>query len=722
MADELDGLLARVEDSALRADLRAHIDRIRAKRTFGLVFESHLPERVRLPEHPVRVGSKVAFRDEPKSATYQVIHVRNGKATVRMTRYPDGSRLPSDAEAETVDEEHAVDTLVVIADFGEPIYPGLRRLGSVERGVDKPAHVVIKGENHHVLEALQFTHAGKIDCIYIDPPYNTGARDWKYDNNYVDDTDAYRHSKWLAFMERRLLLAKELLNPDRSVLIVTIDEKEYLRLGLLLEQVFPQGQSGDEGSGTVMTMVSSSITGAGVTRRRRFGRSAEYVYFVQLGDSAVQSVPLSDEWNPVRTKNKSTIRWNMLLRSGTNTAREVSQIRFYPIFVANSPKGPVIHSIGDPYVGDDYTTVPCPAGTSAVWPIRKDGSEGVWQVARETLLGLLNEGFVQLGKWRGAETTPYYLKAGEANKVRNGTIPVVGHRADGSIITDTTDYEPAFVPTDIWRITSHDAGNSGSRPLAALIPGRKFPFPKSLYAVEDAIRFFVKDNPQATVLDFFGGSGTTTHAVARLNRQDGGRRQSIVVTNNEVSASEADSLRTQGYRPGDPEWEALGIFEHITRPRITAAVTGRTPEGEPVKGDYKFTDEFPMAEGFEENVEFVELTYQDPDDIELDLAFEAIAALLWLRAGGIGPVIDQCLDSAGRRKPFAWTERYGVLFNTDRWRTFVEKLPSTATTAFVVTDSQATFAGIAAELPGHLDVVRLYENYLTTFRINEGFV
>ena len=108
------------------------------------------------------------------------------------------------------------------------------RLGSIDRGGDKPAHIVINAENHHALEALQFTHAGRVDCIYIDPPYNSGARDWKYDNDYVDAEDAYRHSKWLAFMERRLKLAKQLLNPDDSVLIVTIDEKEYLRLGLLV--------------------------------------------------------------------------------------------------------------------------------------------------------------------------------------------------------------------------------------------------------------------------------------------------------------------------------------------------------------------------------------------------------------------------------------------------------------------------------------------------------
>jgi len=315
------------------------------------------------------------------------------------------------------------------------------------------------------------------------------------------------------------------------------------------------------------------------------------------------------------------------------------------------------------------------------------------------------------------------LKSGEYQKIVRGEFEVTGRRPDGSLVVADVDTDFVLtIPSTQWRVSGHDSTQYGTRMVNELLAGRRFPFPKSLYAVEDAIRFFVADKSDAKVLDFFGGSGTTTHAVARLNRQDGGRRQSIVVTNNEVSAAEADALRKRGHRPGDPEWEVLGIFEHITRPRITAAITGRTPDGERVKGDYKFTDEFPMTEGFEENVEFVELTYQDPDDVELDLAFEAVAPLLWLRAGATGLVIDECLDSAGRRKPYAWTERYGVLFNPDRWRGFVEKLPATATTVFVVTDSQATFAGVAAELPDHLDVVRLYENYLTSFRINEGLV
>ena len=165
--------------------------------------------------------------------------------TLELVRDADGAFVPRGEHPVGERERLLLDSLVVISEFGEPVLPGLRYLGAVERGGDKPYHVVINGENYHALEALRFTHAGKVDCIYIDPPYNSGARDWKYNNDYVDDTDAYRHSKWLAFMERRLKLAKDLLNPDDSVLIVTIDEKEYLRLGLLLEQTFAGARISD---------------------------------------------------------------------------------------------------------------------------------------------------------------------------------------------------------------------------------------------------------------------------------------------------------------------------------------------------------------------------------------------------------------------------------------------------------------------------------------------
>ena len=126
----------------------------------------------------------------------------------------------------------------------------------------------------------------------------------------------------------------------------------------------------------------------------------------------------------------------------------------------------------------------------------------------------------------------------------------------------------------------------------------------------------------------------------RLNHRDDGRRQSIMVTNNEVAADEHAALRKEGLRPGDPDWEKLGICDYITKPRIAAAITGKTPDGKDIEGDYKFTDDFPMAEGFEENAEFFTLTYEAPVAVSHNLAFQRIAPLLWMRAGSEGRRID----------------------------------------------------------------------------------
>src|SRR5690606_18784886 len=159
----------------------------------------------------------------------------------------------------------------------------------------------------------------------------------------------------------------------------------------------------------------------------------------------------------------------------------------------------------------------------------------------------------------------------------DGHIRVAGYAPDGHALVQYSEGGRRTVPTTSWNYSSHNPQTHGTKLLSSFLPDRSFPFPKSLYAVEDALRYFVQNKPNAIILDFFAGSGTTTHAAARLNRQDGGRRQAICITNNEVSASEHASLRKQGYRPGDPQWEKFGICEYITIPRITAAVTGRTP-------------------------------------------------------------------------------------------------------------------------------------------------
>lgn len=253
--------------------------------------------------------------------------------------------------------------------------------------------------------------------------------------------------------------------------------------------------------------------------------------------------------------------------------------------------------------------------------------------------------------------------------------------------------------------------------LTALLPGRRFPFPKSLYAVEDALRFIVTNNDQAVVLDFFSGSGTTAHAVMRLNRQDGGQRQCISITNNEVGADEQAILRKQGLRPGDPEWEKYGICDYITKPRIKAAITGRTPDGQPIKGDYKFTDEFPMAEGFAENAEFFTLTYETPVAVSHNRAFERIAPLLWMRAGSQGRRIDK-LPKAG----FEVAETYALLTDVDKASAFTKaaRAVKTLRLAFIVTDDERRFQSIARRLPQGMEPVRLYESYLTNFRFAMG--
>ena len=712
MRTEIDVLLSKVDHEALRADLRTQFARLQSKRTFGLVFESHLPERVRLREHPLRPGMIAALKNDLDSPGYEVLSIEGDIVVVRKVQAPDGSPPSDEKQLEGTEERLPVNSLVILAEFGEPIFAGFRRLGSIGRGGDKPSHIVVKGENYHVLESMQFTHFGKVDCIYIDPPYNSGARDWKYDNHFVDENDAYRHSKWLAFMERRLLLAKRLLNPENSVLIVTIDEKEYLRLGLLLEQIFV---------GATIQMATSVISAKGTSRAREFSRVSEHIFFVLIGDAGIARWTTNMLDGGGQETPGELVKWLQLRRREPSSTRASRPNQFYPIFI-NVADGS-LHSIGQPLEAEaDRDSIPKPEGTIALWPLSSDGREMVWGCIPDELRRRHEGGFFRARNWKPQKKTAslQYLQSGTIDGIESGRIQVRGRDPDGAVIAAYADETRGAIPKTVWHMKSHNAETHGTRILSALIPGRRFDYPKSLYAVEDTIRFFLKDKPAAVVLDFFGGSGTTTHAVARLNRQDGGRRQTILVTNNEVSAGEAESLRKQGSQPGDSEWEELGIFEHITRPRIEAAITGITEDGEPVDGKYKFVDEFPMSEGFNENVEFLELIYLNEDDVELDKAFNEIAPLLWMRAGGRGAVITECLDASGRRKPYAWTEFYGVLFNPDSWRRFVEKLPLTATAVFIVSDSDTTFQSIAAELPDSLDVGRLYENYITTFTVNRG--
>ena len=697
---------AKAKDAALGADLETEFRAFSERRVFGLNFERHRPEAVELPQRSVRKGDKVRVltpRGTTKRADQRLWRVK-------VIETADGARVAHLAliGSDEADEVQAVlvGDLVVVAEFRDSIYPGLVSTGKVERGGDKPFHTVINAENYHALQTLLFTHRDKVDCIYIDPPYNTGARDWKYNNDYVEGDDLYRHSKWLAFMERRLLLARELLNPAQSVLIVTIDEKEYLRLGLLLHQMFPDAR---------VQMVTSVVSSQASVREGSFSRCDEYLFFVTLGSAQVGRSE-DDMLNEGLSATKSQL-WFQFVRTGKGNLREDRKGMFFPFFT--DPATGQILEVGEPLaLGVDKATVVPPFGTVAVWPETADGREGRWRTGPEMAMRRVQHGLLRLGKTsRKADGwSAMTVNAGTESRIQSGEIVVKGRNADGSAILVEVSGSELRLPKTVWNKTSHNAGWHGSKLLAAFVPGRTFPYPKSLYAVEDAMRLFLRNVPDALVVDFFSGSGTTAHAVFRLNRQDGGNRQSICVTNNEVSADEQAELRKQGLRPGDDDWEAMGICERITKPRIQAAITGKTPSGESVKGDYKVTDEFPMAEGFEENVEFFTLTYETPWRVARNRAFAPIAPLLWMRAGSQGRRIEKLVDG--------WdvADAYGVLEDLDQAAAFLARIVETESVimAFIVTDDDRRFQMVCASLPHRVEQVRLYESYLRNFEINSG--
>lgn len=691
-------------DKAAKYDpsLAAEIREFAQSREYGLVFEHNRPERMRLYGKPVKPGDVVQVlpeRGKAESADnkvcWMVESIDDGEASLIMN-----GRGQADSEHRTA----SINDLVAVAEYQQPIYAGLKGTGRVENGdPGQPCHVVINGENYHALETLLFAYAGKVDCIYIDPPYNTGAKDWKYNNDYVDGNDAYRHSKWLAMMERRLKLAKQLLNHENSVLICAIDEKEYLRLGLLLEQTFPEAS---------VQMVTTVINPAGAIRVGEFSRVEEHLFFVALGDAHVipqQSTMLDDV---VRKEKGRKVEWIGLRRREPSARRgsPKNPYGFYPIFLDSTTMKVI--SAGAPLSVETLrSSIPVPDGMIVVWPLTSTNEEGVWGISSETANTYIEKGYIRASVNKNGVTMKYLSKK-TVSDIENGAASIVGTNNDGSVIAK---YEDAgSVPAKrVWNLKSHNAETYGTLLIKSLI-GRRFTYPKSLYAVEDAMRFFIADKPNAVVLDFFAGSGTTAHAVMRLNHQDGGHRQCICVTNNEVSADEENTLIEQGYRHGDPEWERLGICEYVTKPRVKAAITGRTPEGDPVKGDYKFTDEFPMSDGFSENAVFFDLEYLEPDMVELGLAFEQIAPLLWLRAGSKGRMIRE-VNPAG----FELADTYAVLFDYAYTQDFVEQLDAAGDlirTVFIVTDDDHRYQMMCGRFPDR-DVVRLYESYLQSFRI-----
>lgn len=690
----LNDLLRRLEntDPAMAKDLRREVDALANRRAFGLNFERHVPEAVELPGRPVRRGDKVRILpprgSKPSEGDDRLWRV------LGVTKDAEGARTASlellDDTTETVDA--AVDDLVVVAELRDPIYPGLISTGKVERGGDKPFHTVINSENYHALQTLLFTHRNAIDLIYIDPPYNTG-NEWVYNDRHVSETDLYRHSKWLAFLERRLKLAAELLSP-RGVLCVSIGSQEVHRLKLLLDQLFPD---------RVVQMISVQTT-AGGKATAGINTLNDYLLCVTPEDFLPQ--PTSFTGGVTRTP------WEGLVLATFDREQRPNQA--YPVFI--DVESGALHSVGaslaeklkrGEYAGDasDYRyEVSAPAGTVAVWPITTKGEERVWRLIPDRLMSDWAKGYIKVSPNRRASDrnafSLQYLPAGVIQKVESGEIPVLGRMGSVPTLQLGENKTTGAALPSIWAVKSHRT-SVGTDHLKSVLGDRRFPYPKPVDFVADVISGFAEVGREAIILDFFGGSGSTTEAVLALNSRDGGRRCSILITNNEVSAKDRSELQRRGLRGGDHTWESIGVFENVTRPRIETIATGVRTSGSS------------YSDGYGENVEFFTLTYEAPLRVSANREFEKIAPLLWLRAGSQGRRIEDVASG--------WdvADRYGVLADLNQSEAFIEAMAAkdSIRIAFIVTDEDRLFESVVRELPEHVEPVRLYEAYLHNFEI-----
>lgn len=659
MSTKIEALLRRITDASLAEELRAAVAEQQPRREFGLVFERHLPETVELPGLPVRTGTKV--RILPKRGSTEA-----PSGIVWQVAALDGSI----AELVTLDgeqtERRGVIDLVRVADFADAIYPGLVSTDRLQRDdADRPWHALINAENYHALLALQFTHAGSIDTIYIDPPYNTGNDDWIYADRHVNPEDGFRHSKWLSFMERRLDLARRLLKPT-GVIIVAIGDDEHHRLRMLLDQVF----------GEQNFIANSAWQGNTKNDARFVGGGMDYMLIYAKDAAALVAADV--KWRVPKEGVDEVIEQGHLAWE----ASEHDSVKASRLLAGWWAKNKARF---DPGLGDNVK-VDIDGTVIRISPLDWPGGGG----PRYDVIHPVTGQPVAIPKngWRIVDPAKMQAEIG-AGRVLFGPDHTSGIRRKTPLLEMTErSVSPSF----------QKDRRAAARYLEGVLGDKRFPFPKDHHVLMRWIGMVTPAN--GTVLDFFGGSGSTLEAVLRLNAVDGGRRQCILVTNNEVGSKTERDMRKRGLRDGDAEWESAGVCEYVTKPRMRTILTGVRPDGS------EYAD---LVSG---NVEMFDLTYEDPAMVELDLAFGRIAPLLWLMAGGRGHRIDEVAPAG-----WATTDAYGVLFNTDAQAAFLAAM-AYQTHAFIVTDDEAQFQLIASLLPPACRAVRLYESYLRTFQIN----
>lgn len=377
---------------------------------------------------------------------------------------------------------------------------------------DAPNHIMIEGDNLEALATLAYTHEGKIDIIYIDPPYNTGNKDFRYNDIYVDKEDSYRHSKWLSFMSRRLKIAKKLL-ADRGIIFISIDDNEQAQLKLLCDEVFGN-------KNFVADLIWSNQEGGGSSDSKLFRIKHEHiiVFSKDISQLDIKGVDITNEDRYKEEDEYSKVRGKYYLQKLGMGSIQYSESLNYPII---APDGSEI------YPSDN-----------------NNGKKACWRWSKEKLNWGIENGFIVIKKSKNIWTvyTKQYL-----NCDNNGEIIIRTQRPLGIIDKFSSTQAAKF--------------------LESIGLSKLFNYSKPTDLIKYLIDRFVDFNP--IILDFFAGSGTTLHATMQLNAEDGGHRQCILVTNNENNICEEVTYKRnrrviQGYTNAKGE-EVAGLTKNNLR-------------------------------------------------------------------------------------------------------------------------------------------------------------
>lgn len=393
-----------------------------------------------------------------------------------------------------------------------PILTEVPERAIISEDKDAPNHIMIEGDNLEALATLAYTHEGKIDIIYIDPPYNTGNKDFRYNDIYVDKEDSYRHSKWLSFMSRRLKIAKKLLS-DRGIIFISIDDNEQAQLKLLCDEVFGN-------KNFVADLIWSNQEGGGSSDSKLFRIKHEHiiVFSKDISQLDIKGVDITNEDRYKEEDEYSKVRGKYYLQKLGMGSIQYSESLNYPII---APDGSEI------YPSDN-----------------NNGKKACWRWSKEKLNWGIENGFIVIKKSKNIWTvyTKQYL-----NCDNNGEIIIRTQRPLGIIDKFSSTQAAKF--------------------LESIGLSKLFNYSKPTDLIKYLIDRFVDFNP--IILDFFAGSGTTLHATMQLNAEDGGHRQCILVTNNENNICEEVTYERnrrviQGYTNAKGE-EVAGLTKNNLR-------------------------------------------------------------------------------------------------------------------------------------------------------------